>query len=434
MIADIIHKIYRIFIDREEMIKELRGIWKFSCDEGEHFVHVFLNAPGVGKTALIDHFGRIVESEKKGLHVSFTCDSSLNSSEILNRTMVKAIEDSIDSNLGLIEDVMPANTPEEILEKTKRKYERLKNSFQMLLDKETITLTEVQELLKDLARIIPLFFSADEIQELQRISFRASGIDGGTEESGLHYFTRIIKGLLKSKILIVLSGTRYHILSQIGGNIGSPIRQKAKPFHVYNLEVKAIKEYVARIKMILKEASLPDKLELYDPFLENYRRFLRAFSGGHPRTMVIITELFLKNLPTFISMPEYLKYANFMEYLLGKTESYFENTLFTSFLEGAILSLTGHEGFAHIKEWILTKSGSGLSLGKRPTVQENDTLDRDVKNLVYELMNLGVIVQNGQDNYYLTSYFHLIEFLKVIYAPHQAFLLQVMTNKYFIEP
>lgn len=431
MIAEIIYKIYRIFVDREEMIKELRKIWEFSCDEGEHFVHVFLNAPGVGKTALIDQFGYLIESERKGLHVRFNCDSSFISSKSLNRSLVKSIEDSIDTNLGLIETFITITHSNELLEKTKLKFKRIKNLVNVLLEQKQILLSEVQELLKDLSRIIPLLLSADEIQELQEVSFRDTAIADNQDEKGLHYFARLIKGLLKNRILIVLSGTRYHILSQIGGNIGSPIRQKVKPFHVYNLGIRAISQYVDRIRFLLEENQYPKKNDNIEPLLKNYHRFLLAFCGGHPRTMVIITEVFLKSLPRLLTGAEYLDYALFMEYLLQKTEDYLKNTLFTSLLKDAILSLTSHEGFSLIKEWILTRSSQGFSLGKRPTQPENEVIDTDVKNLVFELMNIGIIVQNGQDNYYLTSYYHLIQFLKVMTSPQESFLLQIMTNKFF---
>ncbi|MHA1491027.1 MAG: hypothetical protein ACTSRI_15435, partial [Promethearchaeota archaeon] len=49
----------------------------------------------------------------------------------------------------------------------------------------------------------------------------------------------------------------------------------------------------------------------------------------------------------------------------------------------------------------------------------------------YELMNIGVIVQNGSFNYHLTSYFYFVAFLQPFTEPHDAFLRQVLNNKYF---
>jgi hypothetical protein len=46
-------------------------------------------------------------------------------------------------------------------------------------------------------------------------------------------------------------------------------------------------------------------------------------------------------------------------------------------------------------------------------------------------MNVGVILQNGNDNYYLSSYFHFLEFLNQVTGEHEAFLRQVLTNKFF---
>jgi hypothetical protein len=97
------------------------------------------------------------------------------------------------------------------------------------------------DMMKDLANIIPVFFVADEIQEFQKLTLKS--VSGAENETGLHYFARLMKNLLRSKILVMLSGTRYHILSQIGGAIGSPIRGKVLPFIITRLDVSEISSY-----------------------------------------------------------------------------------------------------------------------------------------------------------------------------------------------
>ena len=57
MIEDILSRIRNIFIGRKPELRRLKGLWELACQDKEHLVYIFLNAPGVGKTTLIHHFG-----------------------------------------------------------------------------------------------------------------------------------------------------------------------------------------------------------------------------------------------------------------------------------------------------------------------------------------------------------------------------------------
>ncbi|MHA1491382.1 MAG: hypothetical protein ACTSRI_17235, partial [Promethearchaeota archaeon] len=74
----------------------------------------------------------------------------------------------------------------------------VKNEITSTLNKQTISLNKIIFILKRLASIIPLFFSADEIQEFQKLVFKGSENGVQEEETALHYLTRILKGLMNS--------------------------------------------------------------------------------------------------------------------------------------------------------------------------------------------------------------------------------------------
>ena len=51
----------------------------------------------------------------------------------------------------------------------------------------------------------------------------------------------------------------------------------------------------------------------------------------------------------------------------------------------------------------------------------------------FELMTMGIIVQNGSSDYYITSYFHGLTFLQTLIGEYEQFLYQVLNNRYFRE-
>lgn len=75
MIEDVLPLIRNIFVGRHSDLRYLSGLWNLACKDEEHLVYMFLNAPGVGKTTLINHFGKLLKAEGKGLYVRFVCSS-----------------------------------------------------------------------------------------------------------------------------------------------------------------------------------------------------------------------------------------------------------------------------------------------------------------------------------------------------------------------
>ncbi len=436
MIENTLPLIRKIFIGRHLELRRLRGLWDLACQDEEHLVYVLLNAPGVGKTTLINHFGNMLEAEGKGLSIKFVCDSGYNSPEKINKEILNAVQKAIKKRIQTLDKHWMLKGENLDLEEEKEDFQYLKKNLRDILKQPELDLYNVYDILNRLSIIIPLFFAADEIQEFQKTSFKIplnkeDEKEDGEKETALHYFTRILKALINSRILIILSGTRYHILSQIGGNIGSPIRQKVTPIIVRNFETEEIFAYVEQVRILIEEEGVKQEIENISNQLENYRQFLFAFSGGHPRTIANITDLFLNHLSFLTSNSQYQNYDAFMDFILPKVEEFFSNTLLSSIHKKALSNLTASEGFSEIKNWILNYGSRGQALGQRPTLTNNSLLDDEMKRITYELMNIGIMVQNGSYNYHLTSYFHFLEFLKIYDEPYEKFLKQVLHNKYF---
>lgn len=429
---NIIPQIKSIFVGRHSELQELENLWKFACQDGEHFVHVFLNAPGVGKTTLINQFGNWLENNNQGLFLRFNCSSNYDSLNRINKDLINLIEAKIFNNQRLIENYINQIPEEDKRKWASSKYLQFKNEINDNSLKKNPTLNDVHDLFVGLSKIIPIFFAADEIQEFQKISFNQNDLEGQSvvQETALHYFTRILKDVINLRVFAVLSGTRYHILSQIGEKIGSPIRQKVKPLVISNFTLEDITAYVERVKTIIRDSKEISPEKMVDVDVTNYARFLKAFSGGHPRTIENITEMFLKNLPIIDNDANLQSFEGFMEFMLPKLTEVYGTQLLSSDQKEALSGLKSSEEYALVKEWLVMNGSKGLLLGKRPTA--SGTLnDEELTRIIFDLMNIGIIVQNGSNNYYLTSYFHFTEFLKVYHEPHEEFLKQVLHNKYF---
>ena len=60
-----------------------------------------------------------------------------------------------------------------------------------------------------------------------------------------------------------------------------------------------------------------------------------------------------------------------------------------------------------------------------------ESVKENISGIIYELMNIGVIIQNGNNDYYNTSYFHIKTFLEAIEGPYKEFLTHILNNKFF---
>ena len=99
--------------------------------------------------------------------------------------------------------------------------------------------------------------------------------------------------------------------------------------------------------------------------------------------------------------------------------------------EEKIVELSASAQFSVVKNWMLMGGYNGQLLGQAPEIDENSGANEEINDIIYELMNIGVLVQNGMLNYHLTSYFYFLAFLRVFTGPHEIFLRQVLTNQCF---
>ncbi len=95
MLRKLVSRVSEIFVGRIPELERLEDLWDLACQDRKHLVYVFLNAPGVGKTTLINYFGEYLESERKGLFIKFVCNNEYDSQVRINKSMIKLIEQVI---------------------------------------------------------------------------------------------------------------------------------------------------------------------------------------------------------------------------------------------------------------------------------------------------------------------------------------------------
>lgn len=263
---------------REPELEVLDDLWQASQAPGEHEVFVLLNAPGVGKTVLLNKFGSLLHEGHEGLFFSYQAAKTFTHPREFHRDLVKSLYGLVVENADYITDYVRRNHgTEDVAEDYMFILDTTKTDLKLAISADEIPMARIFGSFLDIARVIPVLFVVDEVQVLQETQFVN---ESGELESYLHYLTRILKSLLKARIFTVLSGTRFHILHQIGYKIGSPIRGKVQQIYLSKLHEEEITEYVKAVGDILAKNQSPlGSKNAIATMLDRYHQFLLGSSS-----------------------------------------------------------------------------------------------------------------------------------------------------------
>ena len=386
----------RIFVGRENDIDLLsRRFDGRIADKSPPMVYSYFNAPGIGKTTLLRKFGEKIENEGRGLHIYFSCKSHYTDEFSFYFHLFRILMTKVEEKQDLVESFIDSSKDKVQLEENFLFY---KGYLQEIADRKKYNVDTVSTLFDLLLNVIPVFFSTDEIQQLQKIYV-------ADEYTMLQSFADFLANLLTSKVLLTISGTQYSIMSQISYGIGSTINGKIQSVVISSLKSDHIRQYITEFR----------KLYPGQPCTEALESYLIGFSGGHPRTIERIVE-------SFFALD---KTHDFTEILTEEVSTLLSHTILDSNKIEALRAMQSQSEFNPLKEWVLHALNTNLHLGKNPR--------REMEPLVFELMTMGIIVQNGSSDYYITSYFHGLAFLETLIGEYEQFLYQVLNNRYFRE-
>lgn len=409
----------QIFVGRQKELEDLSLLWDDATDPRgyENFVYVYFNAPGIGKTTLLKRFGEKLEQEEKGVHIEYKCTEEFSSEQMLIRSLLITVLTSFKQRFNFVLNYIDRNSPEFLKEHTKKEFDALYSKILSSLDSETYTMDMLTGIIKHLSSIVPIYFALDEVQVFEQISNPESN------ETLFHYLTRILKAFLGSPVLMVLSGTQYHILREIGASISSPLREKTIAKIISPLKPVHLEQYVDELENVFHLT--------IDVPLRNYLLvYMQSFSGGHPRTITIIVDTFFDLYDEKKFDLVHLTREGFISNLTKVLTRKLVKNILRSDQRQGLLDLQSSQQFSIAKDWVVKGAYTNLTLGERPSLA-NEADDVEFEHVVFRLMTLGIIVQNGQEKYYLTSYFHLVRLLESNIGGHDLFLREVLQNRFF---
>ncbi len=404
-------KLEDIFVGRQKELAMLERIWRDTLDmRHEHKAYVIFNSPGVGKTTLIRKFGQILEDSGKGIHFNYVCNKRFTTKNAFHQNLLYTLLATLKEKKEIILQYINANKKNEDIAYTKKNFEAIYSREEDILNKQ-IEIEDIINLLGYLSRIIPIFYSSDEIQHFKKYDFT----DG---ENILRYYSDFIKSFLGDRILLILTGTQYHILRELGDKIASPLKGKISAELISPLREEDITEYCNILRDQLPNNTSLDYLEAY----------LQTFSGGHGRTIYNIVKEFLDHYDD--TYRDIRDYNDFQEELTDNLLEILVELEITEEKKEEIKKLQSNKYFDYVRQWINRGLATNLNLGRTERLSPASS-NYEKNSIVYKFMTIGIITQNGNNNYYITSYFHYLTFLELIIGEYESFLREVLYNKHF---
>ena len=419
-----------LFIGREDEFFELMDIWRYICkSDREHYAYSLLNTSGIGKTTLLEYFGKSIMEKKSGLFIKIRASyDDFNYNKYVSN-WIKSIYKIIQSNLELIKGAIEKEKNENLKRLKNNYYEKVIDIIEREYKNQNYKSNEGTSIISDLSEIIPILLVIDEVQVWQEIKFMS---ELNKEETALHCMARSVAQLLNAKVLMIFSGTQYAIMSELGGTLGSPLSGKVKYILIHLFSKEEIEEYVKEIDNRLKKYIKEEEKEEYKLCLNSYKEFLLKFSGGHARTIQRITEYFIENLEYLMNLAKE-EPENFDKEFIKKFLSVQNIELFTprfrKEIKEGIENLEKNLKYKIVHDWIIKRSMRSLNLGSADELNDDELI-----SILKELINIGLLALNSNQNYHITSYFYLLEYIKIIEEKDEntKFLKEIIQNKYFI--
>ncbi len=267
-----------VFVDREKALLFLEDELKSRKNHIKEIVIRITQAPGTGKTRLLQEFIKKMEREGKavGIYInSPEIEEWINDSPLsLEGMLWRAVFLPYDKSL-LDADVLLPMDAEKLVKKYNLSDYSAYTGFKMVLSKNpsytSMLLNFCTFSLNSIGR--PMIIVFDEIQAtIGRM------MEQFPNEKGQGLFRKIINliALLikKKNVLVILSGTNYKIMHFLG-SLGSRLRGKTREYKLSPLPYEAVGEFYNRV------FGAPQ-----DPVSEELRNWLIMNSNGVPRTMV----------------------------------------------------------------------------------------------------------------------------------------------------
>ncbi len=271
-----------VFVDRENALQFLENELKKRKNRVKEYAIRITQAPGTGKTRLLQQFIKKMEKERKAVGIY------INSPEI--ERWVRDSPRKLESELWRVLFFEYVEEPHELIGITPVSAKELAKKYGIEDFRAYINLRDIVEdkpaydsMLMDFCNLslplldFPLFIVFDEIQAT--IGVMTDQFQNAKGQGLFRQIIKLVADLIKlPNVLVVLSGTNYKILHFLE-DIGSPIKQKTKEYNLKPLDPEYVGEFYDRV------FGKPT-----DEVTEGLRNWLIENSNGVPRTMVWMAE------------------------------------------------------------------------------------------------------------------------------------------------
>lgn len=378
-------KIYDVFVGREDAIQFLENeMNKRKGKAVENVIHI-IQAPGIGKTRLVNEFIKKVECERKAIGFNIFTPETRHwiDNEMLN--IVGRLWRAV--FLPVIKEDLPEYMfdfeVEELVEKYNLEDYEPYHKFKELIN-ESI---QFDLFLKFAERILPSLNISMVLvfDEIQTILSMLEGEWSATEDL-VPRIIKLLADLIKlPNVLVVIVGTDYRTIYYLERD-GSPLKGKLQRYLLEPLKHEDVKEFYTKAFG-----------EPRDEFEQELREWLASYSNGVARTMIWMAEEIRKK--------EKLEEARKMGFEKGK-ELLSEQAYKMSgrSMRYSVMTLVEMKKGEEILEWLTNRPLNDLFISFD---EMHARVPRgDIPNVctVEELINLGVIhfVKNGYEirNFY----------------------------------
>ncbi len=267
-----------IFVDREKALRFLENELRIRKNRKKEYAIRITQAPGIGKTRLLQEFINKMETEQKAVGIYINApeieDWIQNSPTNLEGMLWRAVFLPVVNEIISVEQLDRVDVKNIVKKYNLEDYDPY-SKFKLILDLnptyDNMLLTFCSRLPIAIHRSIIIVF--DEIQAT--IGLMTDKFHNAKGQGLFHQIIKLASELIKRKnVLVILSGTNYKIMHFLG-SFGSPLRGKTVEYKLSPLPYEAVGEFYDRT------FGVPE-----DEVSEELRNWLIMNSNGVPRTMV----------------------------------------------------------------------------------------------------------------------------------------------------
>ena len=420
------NSIQEIFVGRRKFLENLQDLLDRIAKSGKgNSVRLILNTPGIGKTKTIEYFGDALMDQtpfqylssdgtplcKYALFVSITISKS-NTLKNIYEAIIKKCYSQFKIFYSKYPKLLP-NVWKGQIPSGKSAQDLTILEFIKILEIRNDPYNNPSLFLMSISDQIPIILHLDEFQETIHKEDKTLYNDIGS----------FLAEILKYTIFSIITGTKFTIIRTIGSDRISPLNGKTKKLVLPYLDEELQKEFVSKI---ITNINPNNKNE--QKLLEYFTNWIIFNSGGHPRTMEIMTEMFISAYSAYninfdttdidtSNLDELLNsfFIKLNDNSMKELHRMFWKSKYKDFIAEKTQNIP-----EHLQQSIIQQINDLIKLERKlPDLVDvikkapncENYSDEIIEEFLSVLVQVGYLLINGDDNFYIPSRYALQAFL-----------------------